>query len=209
MKKVYKLKESDLRGLITKIVTEQNASAGTVTVAGEIGVTPTYDGLKKLFKEFKLSVEASLRKETPLRVKYKSMSVKKSGNGISLSVELEQCKPEERYWFFDLAGAMYSNDSSNGQNIKSAVSLAIREKHRKFTGTPPDGKGIFLLGQLNVFLKSIKGIDPKDPEKLYTLYVECVGAIKADDYMELADEEPKTTVQPQTTTPPVTGQPQK
>jgi hypothetical protein len=60
-----------------------------------------------------------------------------------------------------------------------------------------------------VFLKSIKGIDPKDPEKLYTLYVECVGAIKADDYTELADEEPKTTVQPQTTTPPVTAQPQK
>lgn len=200
MKKVYKIKESDLRGLITKIVTEQNASAGRVSVIGEIGVTPTYEGLKKLFKELKLNVEASLRKETPLRVKYKSMLIQKSGNGISLSVELEQCKPEERYWFFDLAGAIFSNDSSQGANIKSAVSLAIRDKHRRFTGTAPNG--VFLLGKLIVELKSIKGIDPKTPDKIYTLYLECVGAIKDEDYVDLKDEDPKPLAQQTTTVSP-------
>jgi hypothetical protein len=189
MKKVYQIKESEIFKIITNLISEEAESNKNVSVKGSVGQSPKYDGLKTLFKSFKNAVQAELRKETPYCVVNGSTKVSRGGgNDIALSLTLEKCKEEERHWFFDLAGAIYSYDySQNSSNTRAAVFRALGDKAKMFTGTK-DG-GIRILKTNTVGLTGIKGIDTKNPEKEYTLHAGYVVGIKADDYSELGPEE--------------------
>lgn len=203
MKKVYQIKESEIFKIITNLISEQPVTNKKVTVSGSIGQSPKYDGLKVLFKDFKNTVQAELRKEIPYTIVNGSTKVGRgSGNEITLSLTLEQCKEEEREWFFDLAGAIYSYDySQNSSNTRFAVFRALGDKAKMFTGTREGG--VKMLKTNTVGLVGIKDIDVKNPEKQYTLHVGYVAGIRADDYSELEPaaaetkkvEEPKPAIE--------------
>lgn len=189
MKKVYQIKESEIFEIINNLISEQAESNKNVSVKGSVGQSPKYDGLKTLFKSFKTAVQAELRKETPYCVVNGSTKVTRGGgNDIALTLTLEKCKEEDRHWFFDLAGAIYSYDySQNSSNTRAAVYRALGDKAKMFTGTKEGG--VRILKTNTVGLTGIKGIDPKNPEKEYTLHAGYVVGIKADDYSELGPEE--------------------
>jgi hypothetical protein len=189
MKKVYQIKESEIFKIINNLISEQAESNKIVSVKGSVGQSPKYDGLKTLFKSFKTAVQAELRKETPYCVVNGSTKVTRGGgNDIALTLTLEKCKEEDRHWFFDLAGAIYSYDySQNSSNTRAAVFRALGDKAKMFTGTKE--RGVTILKTNTVGLTGIKGIDPKNPEKEYTLHAGYVVGVKADDYSELGPEE--------------------
>lgn len=190
MKKLYQIKESEIFKIITNLISEENQSNKTVYVSGTIGQSPKYDGLKALFKKFKTTVESELRSEGPYCIINGSTKVERGGgaNEIMLKLTLEPCKEEERHSFFDLAGAIYSYDhSQNSSNTRAAVFRALGDKARMFTGTKEGG--VRILKTNTVGLVGIKDIDPKNPEKQYTLHIGYVAGIKADDYSELSPAE--------------------
>jgi len=190
MKKVYQIKESEIFKIITNLISEENQSNKTVYVSGTIGQSPKYDGLKALFKKFKTTVESELRSEGPYCIINGSTKVERGSgaNEIMLKLTLEPCKEEERHSFFDLAGAIYSYDhSQNSSNTRAAVFRALGDKARMFTGTKEGG--VRILKTNTVGLVGIKDIDPKNPEKQYTLHIGYVVGIKADDYSELSPAE--------------------
>lgn len=186
MKKVYQIKESEIFKIINNLISEENQSNHTVYASGTIGQSPKYDGLKALFKKFKQAVEAELRSGIPYCVVNGSTKVERGSgaNEIMLKVTLEPCKEEEKHSFFDLAGAIYSYDySQNSSNTRAAVFRALGDKAKMFTGTKEGG--VRILKTNTVGLVGIKDIDPKNPEKQYTLHIGYVVGIKADDYSEL------------------------
>lgn len=186
MKKVYQIKESEIFKIISNLISEENQSNHTVYASGTIGQSPKYDGLKALFKKFKKAVEAELRSGIPYCVVNGSTKVERGSgaNEIMLKVTLEPCKEEEKHSFFDLAGAIYSYDySQNSSNTRAAVFRALGDKAKMFTGTKEGG--VRILKTNTVGLVGIKDIDPKNPEKQYTLHIGYVVGIKADDYSEL------------------------
>ena len=190
MKKVYQIKESEIFKIISNLISEENQTNHTVYVSGTIGQSPKYDGLKALFKKFKQAVEAELRSGIPYCVVNGSTKVERGSgaNEIMLKVTLEPCKEEEKHSFFDLAGAIYSYDySQNSSNTRAAVFRALGDKAKMFTGTKEGG--VRILKTNTVGLVGIKDIDPKNPEKQYTLHIGYVVGIKADDYSELGPEE--------------------
>lgn len=200
MKKIYQIKESEIFKIISNLISEQAETTKPVSVTGSIGQSPKYDGLKVLFKNFRNAVQTELRKETPYMVV--NGSTKVSGTGgkdITLSLKLEQCKEEERHWFFDLAGAIYSYDySQNSSNTRAAVFRALGDKAKMFTGTRDGGVKILKTNTVG----GIKDIDPKNPEKQYTLHSGYIVGIRAEDYSELgpaetpAAETPKKVEEP-------------
>lgn len=201
MKKVYQIKESEIFKIISNLISEQSENNKNVTVSGGIGQSPKYDGLKVLFKNFRQAVQAELRKETPYMVVNGSTKVGRGGgNEITLTLTLEKCKEEERHWFFDLAGAIYSYDySQNSSNTRFSVFRALGDKSKMFTGTKEGG--VKILKTNTVGLTGIKDIDPKNPEKQYTLHAGYVVGIKSEDYSELgpapAAAETKKAEEPQ------------
>lgn len=190
MKKVYQIKESEIFKIITNLISEESQSNKTVYVSGTIGQSPKYDGLKALFKKFKTTVESELRSEGPYCIINGSTKVERGSgaNEIMLKLTLEPCKEEERHTFFDLAGAIYSYDhSQNSSNTRAAVFRSLGDKAKMFTGTKEGG--VRILKTNTVGLVGIKDIDPKNPEKQYTLHIGYVVGIKADDYSELGPAE--------------------
>lgn len=190
MKKVYQIKESEIFKIITNLISEETQSNKTVYVSGTIGQSPKYDGLKALFKKFKTTVESELRSEGPYCVINGSTKVQRGSgaNEIMLQLTLEPCKEEERHTFFDLAGAIYSYDhSQNSSNTRAAVFRSLGDKAKMFTGTKEGG--VRILKTNTVGLVGIKDIDPKNPEKQYTLHIGYIVGIKADDYSELGPAE--------------------
>ena len=193
MKKLYQIKESEIFKIITNLISEENQSNKTVYVSGTIGQSPKYDGLKALFKKFKTTVESELRSEGPYCIINGSTKVERGSgaNEITLKVTLEPCKEEERHSFFDLAGAIYSYDhSQNSSNTRAAVFRALGDKARMFTGTKEGG--VRILKTNTVGLVGIKDIDPKNPEKQYTLHIGYIAGIKHEDYSELGPGETPT-----------------
>lgn len=193
MKKVYQIKESEIFKIITNLISEENQSNKTVYVSGTIGQSPKYDGLKALFKKFKTTVESELRSEGPYCIINGSTKVERGSgaNEIMLKLTLEPCKEEERHSFFDLAGAIYSYDhSQNSSNTRAAVFRSLGDKAKMFTGTKEGG--VRILKTNTVGLVGIKDIDPKNPEKQYTLHIGYIAGIKHEDYSELSPAETPT-----------------
>lgn len=193
MKKVYQIKESEIFKIITNLISEENQSNKTVYVSGTIGQSPKYDGLKALFKKFKTTVESELRSEGPYCIINGSTKVQRGSgaNEIMLQLTLEPCKEEERHSFFDLAGAIYSYDhSQNSSNTRAAVFRSLGDKAKMFTGTKEGG--VRILKTNTVGLVGIKDIDPKNPEKQYTLHIGYIAGIKHEDYSELSPAETPT-----------------
>ena len=189
MKKVIKIKESAVLGIINKIMLEQATAVATkeVPVSGEIGTTPTYDGFKTLLKTLKINVEKELRGGTPFKVKNGGVKFSRSGNSLNISVALEQCADEQRYWYFDIAGAIFSY-ATDDASLRSALDNKLIDKARYFGGIPNSKKHLLKTNIIDI--SALKGIDPKAPEKTFTMLVGYVVGEMPEGVQALAGEEP-------------------
>lgn len=205
MKKVIKIKESAVLDIIGKIILEQATAVATkeVPASGEIGTTPTYDGLKTLLKTLKTSVEKELRGGTPFKVKNGGVKFGRSGNSLTVSVSLEQCVEEQRYWYFDVAGAVFSY-ATDDTSLRSALENKLIDKARYFGGIANNKKHFLKTNFID--LSALKGIDPKEPEKAFKLLVGYIVGEMPEGVQALAGEEPiakatetpaKTQVEPE------------
>jgi hypothetical protein len=194
MKKVIKIKESAVLDIIGKIILEQATAVATkeVPASGEIGTTPTYDGLKTLLKTLKTNVEKELRGGTPFKVKNGGVKFGRSGNSLTVSVSLEQCVEEQRYWYFDVAGAVFSY-ATDDTSLRSALDNKLIDKARYFGGIANNKK--HLLKTNFIDLSALKGIDPKEPEKAFKLLVGYVVGEMPEGVQALAGEDPIAKVQ--------------
>jgi len=194
MKKVIKIKESAVLDIIGKIILEQATAVATkeVPASGEIGTTPTYDGLKTLLKTLKINVEKELRGGTPFKVKNGGVKFGRSGNSLTVSVSLEQCVEEQRYWYFDVAGAVFSY-ATDDTSLRSALDNKLIDKARYFGGIANNKK--HLLKTNFIDLSALKGIDPKEPEKAFKLLVGYVVGEMPEGVQALAGEDPIAKVQ--------------
>ena len=194
MKKVIKIKESAVLDIIGKIILEQATAVATkqVPASGEIGATPTYDGLKTLLKTLKTNVEKELRGATPFKVKNGGVKFGRSGNSLTVSVSLEQCADEQRYWYFDVAGAVFSY-ATDDSSLRSALENKLIDKARYFGGIPNSKKHLLTTNFIDI--STLKGIDPKEPEKAFKLLVGYVVGEMPEGVQALAGEDPIAKVQ--------------
>ena len=193
MSKVIKIKESKILSIISKIITEQDATTAVkqVSASGELGTTPNYDGLKTLLKTLKGNVEKELRGQTPYIIKNgNSATFSKTGNALNIFIDLVPCKPEERYWYFDLATAVYSYSTDNA-SLNAALQNKLAEKSRYFAGS--DKKHV-----LKPALLPLDGItiDPNSPDKKYHMLIGYVAGEMPEGLQQLTSTEAATTVQP-------------
>lgn len=196
MKKVIKIKESNILDIIEKIINEQATPAAqptSVVVSGQLGTSPNFDGLKNLIKTLKIDVEKALRGATPYKIKTNNPGgVAKAtiqGSNLKLTLILEPCKEEERDWYFDLALSIYSQVNSNAENVLTAkVMDKAAEKSRAFTGAR--GK-IKVLGRNHIQMDQLPNLDPSDPQKTYNLYIMFISGGRPEGYQR-AEVEPDT-----------------
>jgi hypothetical protein len=211
MKKVIKIKESNILDIIEKIISEQTQPAAQsipVVVSDQLGTSPNFDGLKTLIKTLKNDVEKALRGSTPYKIKTNNPGgVAKAsiqGTNLKLTLTLESCKEEERDWYFDLALSIYSQVNSNAENVLTAkVMDKAAEKSRAFTGAR--GK-IKVLGRNHIQMDQLPNLDPNDPQKTYNLYIMFISGGRPEGYQR-AEVEPDgqaAQVQQQQQTPPIT-----
>ncbi len=210
MKKVIKIKESNILDIIEKVVSEQTAPAATtpaaaqpisIVVSNELGTSPNFDGLKTLIKTLKTDVEKGLRGSTPYKIKTNNPGgVAKAsiqGSKLKLALILEPCKEEERDWYFDLALSIYSQLNSNAENILTAkVMDKAAEKSRAFVGAR--GK-IKVLGRNHIQMDQLPNLDPNDPQKTYNLYIMYVSGGRPEGYQRAEVEPGESPAQQQTT----------
>ena len=200
MKKVIKIKESNILDIIEKIINEQATPAAqpsSVVVSGQLGTSPNFDGLKNLIKTLKLDVEKALRGATPYKIKTNNPGgVAKAtiqGSNLKLTLILEPCKEEERDWYFDLALSIYSKVNSDAENVLTAkVMDKAAEKSRAFTGAR--GK-IKVLGRNHIQMDQLPNLDPTDPQKTYNLYIMFISGGRPEGYQR-AEVEPDTQTNP-------------
>jgi hypothetical protein len=195
MKKVIKIKESNILDLIERVISEQTeptaAQPISVVVSNELGTSPNFDGLKTLIKTLKTDVEKALRGSTPYKVKTNNPGgVAKAsiqGSKLKLTLTLEPCKEEERDWYFDLALSIYSQVNSSAENVLTAkVMDKAAEKSRAFVGAR--GK-IKVLGRNHIQMDQLPNLDPSDPQKTYNLYIMFVSGGRPEGYQR-AEIEP-------------------
>lgn len=213
MKKVIKIKESAVLGIINKIMLEQSpdfeqnkqttGEKWGIPVSGEIGTYPTFDGFKTLLKTLKIKVEDQLREGKPFKVVNGGTKFSRSGNSLTITVSLEQCEEQERYWYFDLAGAVFSY-ATDDTSLRSALDNKLIDKARYFGGIANDKKHLLKTNFIDI--STLKGIDPKAPEKAFKLLVGYVVGEMPEGVQALAGEEPiakapetpaKTQVEPE------------
>lgn len=197
MKKVIKIKESAVLGIINKIMLEQSPDFAPneqttgekwgIPVSGEIGTYPTFDGFKTLLKTLKIKVEDQLREGKPFKVVNGGTKFSRSGNSLTITVSLEQCEEQERYWYFDLAGAVFSY-ATDDTSLRSALDNKLIDKARYFGGIANDKKHLLKTNFIDI--STLKGIDPKAPEKAFKLLVGYVVGEMPEGIQTLPGDEP-------------------
>jgi hypothetical protein len=212
MKKVIKIKESNILDIIEKVISEQTeptaAQPISVVVSNELGTSPNFDGLKTLIKTLKTDVEKALRGSTPYKIKTNNPGgVAKAsiqGSKLKLTLTLEPCKEEERDWYFDLALSIYSQVNSSAENVLTAkVMDKAAEKSRAFVGAR--GK-IKVLGRNHIQMDQLPNLDPNDPQKTYNLYIMFVSGGRPEGYQRAEVEPDGSVTTPQPTQAPIAQQ---
>ncbi len=205
MKKVIKIKESEVLGIIETIINEQatpeTAQQKVVVVSNPLGTAPNFDGLKTLIRTLKSDVEKNLRTAVPYKIKTNNPEgVAKAsiqGSNLKLAITLLPCKEEERDWYFDLALSIYSQVNTNSENILTAkVMDKAAEKSRAFTGAR--GK-IKVLGRNHIQMDQLPNLDPSNPEKTYNLYIMYVSGGRPEGYQRAEVEPGDSSIQQQAT----------
>jgi hypothetical protein len=207
MKKVIKIKESNVLDIINNIISEQETGATpvVVNVTNQIGTAPNFDGLKSLMQELKTKVEQTLRGNVPYSIKVDPKTgvanASNAGGSLKLSVTLTPTTEEDRDWYFDSSLAIYSAINTDSLDyLKSKVLNKAANKGQAFAGSEDK---VNVLGKNTITLSNFQGLDPNDAAKIYKLYLVYIGAKRPEGFQdtsansEPAAEQPKAVVEPQ------------
>ena len=191
MRKIIKLKESEVFNVITKIINEETAGEITVSASNDLGTHPEFGGLLSLLGQLKKNVQAALRGKIPYIVKTTSdegtVAPKKQGNALVLEVTLIPCEQEKRHWFFDGAAAIYSyvNTTSFSAVEGKVRTAAMNKAETSFIGSQPQEAYPNHIG-----LSKFTGLNTNEPEKVYQLILKFFVGKRPGGFYDVGDDEP-------------------
>lgn len=195
MRKIIKLKESEVFNVITKIINEETAGEITVSASNDLGTHPEFGGLLSLLGQLKKNVQAALRGKIPYRIKTDSQTgtVKpsKQGNALVLSVTLIPCEESQRHYFFDGAGGIYSYiNTTSEKSVHSKVRTAVMNKATAgFAGAEPEEP---YPNHIN--LRGFTGLNTVEPNKEYKLILKFLVGKRPGGYYDVGDDEPEQKI---------------
>lgn len=190
MKKVIKIKESEVFGMITKIINEQSVGEIKVRASSDLGTHPNFDGLKTLLSQLKNNVQAALRGKIPYRIKSNendgTVRPMRQGNTLMLEVTLIPSEEAKRDYFFDGAAGIYSYINTTSISlVEGKVRMAAMDKARaSFIGSKPQE-----LSPNHIWLSKFTGLNTLSPEKVYQLMLKFVCGPRPGGFYDVSDEE--------------------
>ena len=190
MRKVIKIKESEVLDVITKIISEETVGEIKVSATSDLGTHPDFTGVKTLLVELRKNVESALRGRTPYMIKTSSTdgTVKptKQGNALRLEVTLVPCEDSKRHWFFDGSAAIYSYINTTSISlVDQKVRNAVMDKAlNDFVGTKPQE-----LYPNHIGLSKFTGLNTLSPEKSYKLILKFLVGTRPGGFYEVGDDE--------------------
>ena len=193
MRKVIKIKESEVLDVITKIISEETVGEIKVSATSDLGTHPDFTGVKTLLVELRKNVESALRGRTPYMIKTSSTdgTVKptKQGNALRLEVTLVPCEDSKRHWFFDGSAAIYSYINTTSISlVDQKVRNAVMDKAlNDFVGIKPQE-----LYPNHIGLSKFTGLNTLSPEKSYKLILKFLVGTRPGGFYEVGDDETET-----------------
>lgn len=198
MKKVIKIKESDILGVINKLIKEETAGGEIkVSATSQIGQHPKFDGMRALIKELKAKVEAQLRGDIPYVIvstpQAGTVKPSKNGNDLTLQVTLAPTKEEKRDWFFEIGVAIYSaTDTESYSLVEGRVRTKAFDKAKEsFVGVKPQ-----TMFSNHFKLDGFTDLNAVDKTKQYKLIMCFLSGVRPEGYQEIGGADTTSTAVP-------------
>lgn len=191
MKKIIKIKESNILDIVGKIIEEEvtNQKQIVISASDSLGVSPSFDGTKNLMNSLKQKVERALRGGTPYKVVPDSRGnvaiATKDGGNLKLEVTLVETTEKDRHWYFDCSVAILSELKKESEDILRAK---LVEK-AGLRGQTFRGSKIQNLGLNSIGLSGFKNLDPNAPDKIFILYILYIVGSRPVNYQDVMGDD--------------------
>lgn len=171
-KNIIKIRRNELLNIIQKVINEETSNDKEITISGSFGQSfHKFSDLGDFVKKITDTVNKELQGDTPYIVRRIQKAGAagiisnhgKSGNELSISINLIPVKEEERHYFFTCSAAIYS-EAADFNLLVSEVRNNAALKSRLFTSKTRMSLGLDLLD-----LSAFDNLNPDELNKKYKL----------------------------------------